>query len=108
MLFLGMACPSCFSLHLLVTPDSALLPPKSLSLALPPKLILFNYWPVSFLVKPVIVTYIYSHSVKENCTSVFVKDSAGGSHRGRACFCLCFKQLAKNKKRGKQFELVPG
>lgn len=60
MLFLSMACPSCFSLCLLVTPDSALLPPQILSLALPPNLIVFIYWPVSFLIKPIIATYIHT------------------------------------------------
>ena len=58
---------SCFPLvyWLLQTPPFSF---PAFSLVLPPNLILFNYWPVSFFVKPIIVAYI--HSVKEYCTVI--------------------------------------
>lgn len=60
---------SIFFLPLLVTPDSTCLLPSTLSLALPPNLILFSYYPIIFFIKPVSPTYI--HTVYRNIPQNF-------------------------------------
>lgn len=48
--------------------DFALLLPGILSLVLPPKFILFSYWPVGIFIKPITATNL--HSVQRDYSTV--------------------------------------